>query len=111
MEIKRSRLSLFHTKFVRFNPRNPEGRLINKCTADTVNVNKFKLLTVQGSKLLSGVSLIERFISIFNVTIFNLLISAEYNHQARDIEEKNTYPKVCTVHSKLQSKICYCVLE
>lgn len=36
-----SRLSLFHTKFISFDPSNPEGRLMNKCNADIVNLNKF----------------------------------------------------------------------
>ena len=41
IEIKPSRLSLFHTKFISFDPSNPEGRLMNKFNADTVNINKF----------------------------------------------------------------------
>lgn len=41
IEIKPSRLSLFHTKFISFDPSNPEGRLMNKCNADTLNLNKF----------------------------------------------------------------------
>ena len=40
-KVKPSRLSLFHTKFISFDPSNPEGRLMNKFNADTVNINKF----------------------------------------------------------------------